>query len=104
MLILTFTCIKFVEICLLSNRERFTHVPSMVKLLAWVSPASKSRYDWKIVKAMLILKTTQTNQRNRILSGISYRCLRLLHFLQTAYILCIITVQMTNDGQFSVMS
>ena len=28
----------------------------------WTSSASKSRYDWNIVSATLILKTIQTNQ------------------------------------------
>ena len=28
----------------------------------WLSPASKSSYDWKIAKSTLILKTTRTNQ------------------------------------------
>ena len=28
----------------------------------WLSPASKSRYGWKIDKSTLILKTTKSNQ------------------------------------------
>ena len=48
----------------------------------WLSPASKSRYGWKIAKSTLILKTTKpTNQRNskQSLSQVHLNCLSIFN-------------------------
>ena len=45
----------------LAEQEDRGSIPGHLNFRDWLSPASKSRYGWKIAKSTLILKTNQPN-------------------------------------------